>query len=296
MVDSRGVGDECVGVGWAVVVLEEVGKAFKVVGHGCGVVVDGMFANIIKKNGWVLFLFWIYGYICVMGRGWIFGVREFFVGLGRRLGLLGVPVHPDAGRVDGVIEFAFRHGGRDYYTFKDLGNIPSHRGLRAAEEFTFMRMGLSREHWLGFLSQCDEYVNGRISVTRFVHSLNVIRDRSIWAMETMTMMRVCGILYFERCERADYVDEEYLREKAGRFMRSRGLGFFLSGVMVGLSRYGGLAGWSLGDYLRKAAYRSAEDLEALIADCGIGVEKELERSIRYQAGMLREFAKFKDWD
>ena len=224
------------------------------------------------------------------------GLREIWIRVLRYLGLLGVPSHPDAGRVDGVIEFAFRVGGRDYYCFKDIGNIPSHRGLRAAEEFGYMRMSMSREHWLGFLSKCDEYVNGRVDTVNFVRSLVSIRDRSIWAMETMSMMRVCALLYFERCERADYVDEKYLNEKAERFMRTRGMGFFLSGRIMSLSHYGSLAGWSLGNYLRAAAEKSSRDLEELIAKSGIGDEVELERCIQLQIKRLREFAKFQEWD
>lgn len=214
----------------------------------------------------------------------------------RSLGLVGPGMHRDAGSVLGGMEYAFRLGGVDYWRFVDLGNMPVHRALRAAEELRNMSLGLSREHWEGFVSMCDEFASGRVSMKKFVEELVKVRDRGMWATETMSLFRLCGIVYIDNNERAMYVDERYLERKVRRWMSLRGAGFFLSGPMTSLSGYGGLSGWSIQVYLRVAAERAARDLEGLMHESVIGREPLLMERLRCQAETLRRFAEFTEWD
>jgi len=127
------------------------------------------------------------------------------------------------------IEYAFTSGGRKYYCFEDINNLPYQRGRHALAVFNEIQMRCSREFLLQFTKSLDETLHSQqIDIFRINELNSMLKDRLTLTADLDLCYRLAAIVFFDDTEKPEVYEPEYAEKKIARWKKDMDVeSFFL---------------------------------------------------------------------
>lgn len=118
------------------------------------------------------------------------------------------------------IEYAFTSGGKKYYCYSDITNLPWARGRAALSCFNEIEMRCSREFLLQYTKAIDEVLHeNKIDIFR-INQLNaMLKDRLSLTADIDLCYRLASIVYFDASEKPEVWEPEYAEKKIARWKK-----------------------------------------------------------------------------
>lgn len=135
-----------------------------------------------------------------------------------------------------VIEFAFRSGGVDYYTYADIFSLPYERGLMAMAVYAELDMRCSRE----YLRKHTEVVTDILRQNEIdIYKLNELNEQMKQRLELVTdielMYKLASVVYFDKNENPARYEQSYCEKKIEKWKSDSTVqDFFLQKPLVTL--------------------------------------------------------------
>ena len=108
------------------------------------------------------------------------------------------------------IEYAFTSGGRKYYRFADINNLPYQRGRAALSAFNEIQMRCSREFLLRFTKAVDETLHSNnIDIFKLNELNSMLKDRLNLTADLDLCYRLASIVFFDSTEKPEVYEHEY---------------------------------------------------------------------------------------
>lgn len=118
------------------------------------------------------------------------------------------------------IEYAFTSGGRKYYCYEDITNLPLQRGRAALACFNEIEMRCSREFLVRFTEAMDEVLqSNRIDIYRINMLNGLLKDRLSLTADLELCYRLAAIVYFDETENPAVYEPEYGAKKIERWRK-----------------------------------------------------------------------------
>ena len=138
-----------------------------------------------------------------------------------------------------VIEWKFNVGGRDYYGFADLDNLPYKRGLMAVSIYNELDMRCSREYLLKHTKAIETLLKGQEIDIFKINQLNEqMKQRLSLNTDVELMYKVAAVAYFDKNEIPEGYDQAYCEKKIEHWKKHLGVAdFFLSQPLMELIPY-----------------------------------------------------------
>ena len=138
-----------------------------------------------------------------------------------------------------VIEKKFSVGGRDYYGFADINNLPYKRGLMAVAIYNELDMRCSREYLIEHTDAIDRILRGTEINIFEVNKLNEqMKQRLMLNTDVDLMYKVAAVAYFDKNENPEGYDQAYCDKKIAHWKKHKGVAdFFLSQPLMELIPY-----------------------------------------------------------
>lgn len=150
------------------------------------------------------------------------------------------------------IEYAFTSGGKKYYQYADITNLPWQRGRAALSCFNEIEMRCSREFLLQFTKVMDENLKSKSIDIFKIHQLNsMLKDRLTLTADIDLCYRLASIVFFDDSEKPEVYEHEYALKKIERWKKDKSVeDFFMQRPLKELMPFltnavGDLNGYSL---------------------------------------------------
>jgi hypothetical protein len=118
------------------------------------------------------------------------------------------------------IEYAFTSGGRKYYCYEDITNLPYQRGRAALTCFNEIEMRCTREFLLKYTEAMDDVLqSNKIDIYK-INSLNgLLKDRLNLTADLELCYRLAAIVFFDDTEKPEVYEPEYAAKKIERWRK-----------------------------------------------------------------------------
>ena len=127
------------------------------------------------------------------------------------------------------IVYAFTSGGRKYYCFEDITNLPYQRGRAALTAYNEVEMRCSREFLLAWTKKMDEVLLKKEINIYDIHTLNgLLKDRLNLTADFDLLYRLASIVYFDDTEKPEVFEPEYAAKKIARWKKDQSVADFFS--------------------------------------------------------------------
>ena len=125
------------------------------------------------------------------------------------------------------IEYAFTSGGRKYYCFEDINNLPYQRGRAALSAFNEVEMRCSRDFLLRYTKAMDEVLHAQSIDIFKINELNgMLKDRLSLTADLELCYKLASIVYFDSTEKPEVFEPEYAAKKIERWKKDQGVADF----------------------------------------------------------------------
>lgn len=127
------------------------------------------------------------------------------------------------------IEYAFTSGGRKYYCFEDINNLPYLRARAALTAYNEVEMRCSREFLLNFTKAMDNVLRSKEIDIYKINELNgMLKDRLSLTADLDLCYRLASVVYFDSTEKPEGYEPEYAAKKIARWKKDQSVSdFFL---------------------------------------------------------------------
>lgn len=127
------------------------------------------------------------------------------------------------------IEYAFTSGGRKYYCFEDINNLPYQRGRAALSAFNEIQMRCSREFLLRYTKEVENTLHSNeIDIFRLNELNNMLKDRLSLTADMDLCYRLAAIVFFDESEKPEVYEPAYAEKKIARWKKDQSVeSFFL---------------------------------------------------------------------
>jgi hypothetical protein len=116
------------------------------------------------------------------------------------------------------IEYAFTSGGRKYYCFEDINNLPYLRTRAALTAYNEVEMRCSREFLLQYTKKMDEVLHAKEIDVFKIHELNgILKDRLSLTADMDLCYRLAAIVFFDETEKPESYEPAYAEKKIARW-------------------------------------------------------------------------------
>lgn len=138
-----------------------------------------------------------------------------------------------------VIEFAFRSGGVDYYTYADIFSLPYERGLMAMAVYSELDMRCSREYLLKHTDAISEILNQKTINIFQINELNEhLKQRLNLLTDIELMYKLASVVYFDKNENPARYEQAYCEKKIEKWKSDKTVhDFFLQKPLLELMPY-----------------------------------------------------------
>lgn len=126
-------------------------------------------------------------------------------------------------------EYAFTSGGRKYYCYSDINNLPYQRGRAALSAFNEVQMRCSREFLLRYTKAVEELLHAKnIDIYKINELNNMLKDRLSLTADMELCYRLAAVVYFDETEKPEVYEPEYAEKKIERWKKDQSVeSFFL---------------------------------------------------------------------
>lgn len=127
------------------------------------------------------------------------------------------------------IEYAFTSGGRKYYRFEDIANLPYQRGRAAMTVYNEVEMHVSRDFLLLFTQKMDEVLHAKEIDIFQIEKLNgILKDRLTLTADLDLCYKLAAIVYFDETEKPEVYEPAYAEKKIERWKKDQSVADFFS--------------------------------------------------------------------
>jgi len=135
-----------------------------------------------------------------------------------------------------VIEFAFRSGGVNYYTYADIFSLPYERGLMAMAAYAELDMRCSREYLLKHTEVVTDILNQKTIDIYKLNNLNEqMKQRLALATDINLMYKLASVVYFDKNENPARYEQAYAEKKIEKWKKDKSVqDFFLQKPLIEL--------------------------------------------------------------
>lgn len=127
------------------------------------------------------------------------------------------------------IEYAFTSGGRKYYRFADITNLPYQRGRAALTAYNELEMRCTRQFLLQFTKAMDDVLHAKeIDIFKINNLNSLLKDRLALKADMDICYRLAACVFFDKSEKPEIYEPEYAEQKIERWKKDQGAAdFFL---------------------------------------------------------------------
>jgi len=142
-------------------------------------------------------------------------------------------------KTDVIIEEAFKVGGKTYYQFADLNNLPYKRGLMAFAIYNELDMRCTREYLLLHTDALNTILSKpEINVFDIKRLNDQMKQRLSLETDVELMYKLASVAYFDKNENPEDYDSKYNEKKIADWKQNASVeAFFLSKPLMELIPY-----------------------------------------------------------
>ena len=127
------------------------------------------------------------------------------------------------------IEYAFTSGGRKYYRYEDITNLPYQRGRAALTAYNEVEMRCSREFLLEWTKKMDSVLHDNPIDIFEINRLNgILKDRLSLTADLDLCYKLAAIVYFDKTEKPEVYEPAYAEKKIARWKKDQSVSDFFS--------------------------------------------------------------------
>lgn len=127
------------------------------------------------------------------------------------------------------IEYAFTSGGRKYYRYEDITNLPYQRGRAALTAYNEVEMRCSREFLLDWTKKMDAVLHNNPIDIFEINKLNgILKDRLSLTADLDLCYKLAAIVYFDKTEKPEVYEPAYAEKKIARWKKDQSVSDFFS--------------------------------------------------------------------
>jgi len=128
-----------------------------------------------------------------------------------------------------IIEWAFRVGDTDYYTYADVFSLPYERGLMAVAVYNELDMRLSRDYMGKHTNAMDELLGAKeIDIFKIKLLNDQIKQRMSLVTDVDLLYKIASVVYFDKNENPAIYEAEYNNKKIATWKEARGVNDFFT--------------------------------------------------------------------
>jgi hypothetical protein len=125
------------------------------------------------------------------------------------------------------IEYAFTSGGRKYYCYEDITNLPYQRARAALTCYNEVEMRCSREFLEQYAKKIEEILHAKEIDIFAINTLNgILKDRLSLTADLDLCYRLAAIVYFDDTEKPEVYEPEYAAKKIERWKKDQSVSDF----------------------------------------------------------------------
>ena len=125
------------------------------------------------------------------------------------------------------IEYAFTSGGRKYYQYADITNLPYQRGRAALTIYNEVEMRCSRDFLLRYTKAVDDVLHAKEIDIYKLNELNaILKDRLALKADMELCYQLAAVVYFDKTEKPEIYEPEYAAKKVERWKKEQGAADF----------------------------------------------------------------------
>lgn len=127
------------------------------------------------------------------------------------------------------IEYAFTSGGRKYYQFADITNLPYERGLTALQVYNEVEMRCSVKFLRAFTKAMDELLHSKEIDIYQINALNeMLKQRLSLSVDVETLYKLASVCFFDETENPYIYEQAYAEKKIERWRKDQKVAAFFS--------------------------------------------------------------------
>ena len=127
------------------------------------------------------------------------------------------------------IEYAFTSGGRKYYRFADINNLPYQRGRHALAVYNEVQMRCSRKFLVEYADAVDKVLHANpIDIFKLNELNSMLKDRLTLVADLELCYKLASIVYFDSTEKPEVYEPEYAEKKIARWKKDQSVSDFFS--------------------------------------------------------------------
>jgi len=149
-----------------------------------------------------------------------------------------------------MIEEAFEIGGKKYYRFTDVFNLPIERGLMSLMVYEESRMKCSVEYLQKHIEATRKLLHaGKIDIFRINQLNEQLNERINFVLDIDLLYKLASVVYFDENENPSLYDAEYCNKKIEFWKKNKEVAdFFLQKPLTELLPYLRNVDFNLSEY------------------------------------------------
>lgn len=134
------------------------------------------------------------------------------------------------------IEYAFTSGGRKYYRFADISNLPYERGLMAADVYNELEMRCDRDFLIKFVDTMEDLLHQQRIDIFTINKLNeILKHRLQMTTHVDLLYKLASVVYFDKTENPYVYEPAYAEKKIAKWRKDKGVqDFFMQKPLLEL--------------------------------------------------------------
>lgn len=134
------------------------------------------------------------------------------------------------------IEYAFTSGGRKYYRFADIANLPYERGLMAADVYNELEMRCDRDFLIKFVDTMEDLLHQQRIDIFTINKLNeILKHRLQMTTHVDLLYKLASVVYFDKTENPYVYEPAYAEKKIAKWRKDKGVqDFFMQKPLLEL--------------------------------------------------------------
>lgn len=126
-------------------------------------------------------------------------------------------------------EYAFTSGGRKYYRFADITNLPYERGLTALQVYNEVEMRCSVKFLRIFTEKVDELLRAKEIDIYKINALNeMLKQRLNLSADVELLYKLASVCFFDKTENPCIYEPAYAEKKIARWRKDQKVTAFFS--------------------------------------------------------------------
>jgi len=127
------------------------------------------------------------------------------------------------------IVYAFTSGGRKYYTYEDITNLPVERGLTALQVYNEVEMRCSVKFLRRYTEAMDKVLHAqKIDIFEINRMNEMLKQRLSLSIDVDLLYKLASVVFFDKNENPLLYEPAYAEKKIARWRKDQKVSAFFS--------------------------------------------------------------------